>query len=147
MNDETKVTGWVEVLHYDQNMNLIKKFEFKNLVVSSGLQWVASRCSNSPPAVMGYIAVGTSNQAPATGDTALIAEIGRVSMDVPGGSPTGASILYTALIGPGVATGALQEAGLLNNATGGTMLSRVTYPVINKGATDTIAVNWTISFN
>jgi hypothetical protein len=139
------IRGYVEVLHYDSDMNLIHKYDFENLVVNTGLNWVAQRLNDPTPAVMSHIAVGTDPTLPALNQTALLAEIYRQSMSVLGGAVSGASIVYSCTIGPGNGTGALQEAGLFNADPGGTMLSRVTYPVINKGASDTIAISWTIT--
>ncbi len=52
---------------------------------------------------------------------------------------------YTATFPPGVGTGALVEAGIFNDPAVGTMLSRVVYPVVNKGAADTMSVTWTVT--
>jgi hypothetical protein len=38
---------------------------------------------------------------------------------------------------------AITEAGVLNNATGGTLYSRATFTAINKGASDTLQITWT----
>jgi hypothetical protein len=146
MKEQTKVNGWVEICHYDQDMNLIEKQSFKNLVVTTGLEWVASRCNDPVPPAMSWVAVGGSTDLPALNQIALVSEIVRVPVSPSGGAVSTTNIIYTATLGPGVGTGALAEAGLFNQAAGGTMLSRVTYPVINKGASDTVAVNWTITF-
>jgi hypothetical protein len=45
----------------------------------------------------------------------------------------------------GTATGAITEAGIFNAATGGTMLCRTTFPVINKGSADSLAVTWVVT--
>ena len=49
------------------------------------------------------------------------------------------------LLKAGDATGAVTEAGIFNAATSGTMLCRTTFDVINKGASDTMSVTWTIT--
>jgi hypothetical protein len=43
----------------------------------------------------------------------------------------------------GTATGALQEAGIWDALTAGTLWARGTYTTINKGASDTLQVTWT----
>jgi hypothetical protein len=45
----------------------------------------------------------------------------------------------------GTGTGALTEAGIFNAGSGGTMLSRVVFSAINKGAADSLTISWTIT--
>ncbi len=120
-------------------------YEFDNLVVTTGKAFVASRMVGNTPAVMSNMAVGTDNTAPAAAQTALLAEAARVTLDSSGAAANVAT--YTATFGPGVGTGALVEAGIFNAASAGTMLSRVTYPVVNKGSGDTMSVTWTVTVN
>lgn len=117
----------------------------KNLVVTAGKTYIASRMSDASATVMSHMAVGTDATAPAGTDTALFAEVSRVALTVAGGTPTANAILYSASFGPGVGTGALVEAGILNGASGGTMLSRTTFAVVNKGAADEMIINWTVT--
>jgi len=146
MKDQIKkVRGFVKILHFDKDMSLINTIDVENLVVTAGLNWVAGRLNDPPPAFMNYIAVGTDATVPTLSETILVAEIYRAPVSILGGSVSGNSIIYTQTIPPGAATGALQEAGIFNNGVAGTMLSRVTYPVVNKGPSDTIAISWTIT--
>lgn len=145
MKDTIKeITGTVKVEHFDGNMNLIKIHEFKNLVVTTGKEWIAGRLNNPVPPIMNYIALGTGTTAPVLTDTTLETEIYRQVVTTPGGAVSGNSLVFTQTVGAGSGTGALTEAGIFDLAAAGTMLSRVTYPVINKGASDTIAITWTI---
>jgi len=145
MKDNTKYKGTVHVKHLDADGNVLRDAVYDNLVVTAGLAWIAGRLSSTPAAVMNYIAVGTSATPPATNQTALVDEIARVAVSVAGGAPSGATIIYSATLGAGVGTGSLQEAGIFQLATGSTMLSRVTYPVINKAAGDTVSIVWTVA--
>jgi hypothetical protein len=145
MIDNTKYKGTVQIKHWNSDGDLLLDETFNNLVVTTGLQWIAGRLSNSPPTYMNYIAVGTSNTAPSAGQTTLVAEIARQVITVPGGSASGATIIYSTSYGAGVGTGALQEAGIFQSASASTMLSRVTFAVINKAAGDTVSIVWTIS--
>lgn len=146
MKDSIKqVSGKVQIFHYDENKNLINEYEFDNLVVTSGLTWIANRLTDPPDVIMNYIAVGTDNTTPTLAQTALVSELYRAAVSISGGTVSTNNLLFTQTIPPGSATGALQEAGIFTLGSGGTMLSRVTYPVINKGASDTIAINWTIT--
>jgi len=145
MKENTHFKGTVQIKHWDGEGNILLDKTYDNLVVTTGLQWIAARLNTPVPAVMNYIAVGTSNTPPALNQTALVAEVARSVVSVGGGSVSGTTIVYSTTFGAGVATGALQEAGIFQLATGSPMLSRVTYPVINKGASDTISILWTIA--
>lgn len=115
----------------------------KNLVVTVGKNWIASRMSGTSSDVMGWMAVGTDSTAPATGNTTLGAEIARVALTST--TPSTNTVTYVAVFGAGVGTGALVEAGLFNANTSGTMLSRTTYSTINKGSGDEMTVTWVIT--
>lgn len=145
MSDGFKLKGDVHITRTNAIGELTGEWDFKNLIVTSGLQWVAGMLSATPPAVMNYIAIGTDNTVPASNQVALFNEIARSAITQTGGAVSGTTITYIAVFGPGAGTGALYEAGIFQQNTGSIMLSRVTYPVINKGASDTITVQWTIS--
>ena len=115
----------------------------KNLVVTVGKDWIASRMVGTAANTMGYMAVGTDSTAPAAGNTTLGAEVARVAVTSQTASTN--TVTYVATFGAGVGTGALTEAGLFNANTAGTMLSRTTYSVINKGSGDEMTVTWVIT--
>jgi len=145
MIDNTKFKGTVQIKHWDSEGKLLLDEEYQNLVVTTGLEWIAGRLSNSPPSYMNYIAVGTGSTTPAAGQTALVTEVARQAITVTGGSASGATIIYSTSFGAGVGTGALQEAGIFQSSSGSTMLSRVTFATINKAAGDTVSIVWTIA--
>ena len=115
----------------------------KNLVVTVGKDWIASRMVGTAANTMGYMAVGTDSTAPAAGNTTLGAEVARVAVTSQTASTN--TVTYVATFGAGTGTGALTEAGLFNANTAGTMLSRTTYSVINKGSGDEMTVTWVIT--
>lgn len=117
----------------------------KNLVVNVGKSFIASRMAGNASAVMGWMAVGTNSTAPSATDTTLNTELARVATTVSGGTPSGNTVQYVGVYPAGVATGALTEAGIFNASSAGTMLSRTTYPVINKGASDEMTITWVIT--
>jgi hypothetical protein len=55
------------------------------------------------------------------------------------------TITYVSSFEAGDATGAITEAGIFNAASGGDMLCRTVFSVINKAADDTLSVTWTIT--
>jgi len=111
----------------------------KNTIVTAGKNWEAAYLGDSPPANMGWIAVGTGTTAADVADTALETELDRntatraVALNV---------ISYSGLFTAGEATGAITEYGLLNASSGGTMFSRSVQSVKNVGASDSLQVVW-----
>lgn len=114
----------------------------KNIVVDAGLAWIAQRLTANPPS-MSHMAVGSNAAAAVAANTALGAEIGRVALT--SATTSGAVTTFAATFAPGVATGQLAELGVLNAASGGTLLNRVVFPAQTKGALDTARVTWAVT--
>ena len=139
--------GQVVFVLTDENGN-VKQQDSKNLVVNPGLAFIVSRVINTAEAVMSHMAVGTGTAATAAAQTALVSESARVALTsstIVTTTVTGDSVQYIAAFGPGVGTAAITEAGLFNAAAAGTMLARTVFPVINKGANDTLTLTWKIT--
>ena len=144
--DELKVTGSVNVVIHDDSGKQKENFTIPNLVVTTGLAYIASRMKDATATAMTHMAVGTGSTAAAAGNTALETQLGsRVALTST--TVTSNSIAYVASFGAGVATGALTEAGIFNASTSGTMLCRTVFAVINKGASDTMTITWTITIS
>ena len=119
-----------------------------NLIVDVGFSFIAQSIglASGRPAVMSYIAVGTGTTAAATGNTALVTEVLRKAATF--SHTTGTKVFqFEATFNAGEATGAITEAGVLNAATAGTMLDRVVFAVINKGADDTLTQRFTFTMS
>ena len=114
-----------------------------NLVVTAGKTHVLSRMKDSSSAVMSHMATGSSSVAAAAGNTALGSEVARVALT--SGVVSGSSITYVANFPPGTATGALTESAILNSASGGTMLCRTVFGVVNKSSGDQMTISWVIT--
>jgi len=117
-----------------------------DMVVDAGLNFLCDSTSKGTgrPAVMDYVAIGTDGTAPAAGNTALGAEVMRVQATYTKDAATGeASVDATFNI---TATYALQECGIFNASTGGTMLCRDTYTTKNVVSGDTVKVYYTEKF-
>ena len=144
-SERTKATGKVNIVVRDKNGKVKEDFTVPNLVVNTGLAFIASRMEGVDDAIMSHMAVGTDTTAAAGGDTALGTELARVVLD--GGTANGANMVYTAEFEAGTGTGSLTEAGIFNAESGGTMLCRTVFAVINKGLADTMTVTWTITIS
>jgi len=117
--------------------------EVKNLVVTAGKQFIASRMASASAGVMSHMAVGTGTTAAAAGDTALQTEIGRVALSSL--AAAGAVVTHAATFPAGAGTGAVTEAGIFNASSAGTMQCRTVFPVVNKGADDAMQITWTVT--
>ena len=125
----------------------------KNLVVTAGKNWVASRMNAASAGVMTHMAIGTGTIAAAVGQTALVTEVARVALTTSGGSVSNNVLTYTATIPadtPDVtapATAAITEAAVLNAASSGTMLCRTVFTAVNKGELDTMTISWDVTIS
>lgn len=146
MQDNLQVTGQVQLVLKDINGN-IKQQEVCNLVVTAGKTLIASRLAGTASNVISYLAVGTNNTAPAAGDTTLNTELFRKALSVAGGTPSTNTVQYSVTLVAGEGTGTLVEAGLFNANTAGTMLARTVFSAIVKGASDSLAITWTVTIN
>lgn len=141
-----KATGIVTLNLYNVHGELINQTVTKNLVVTTGLGYIASRMAGASASVMSHMAVGSGSTAAAANNTDLGTIVGsRQSLTVAGGTVNGAIVTYACSFGAGVSTGGLQEAGIFNASTAGTMLCRTTFAIINKGVNDTLVISWAIT--
>ena len=117
--------------------------EVDNLVVTVGKNFVPSRMAANSATVMSHMAIGSGTNNPAASDTTLQTELGRVSL-TSGASSTN-TVVYIATFAAGTGTGAVTEAGTLNASSGGTLLCRTEFSVVNKGSADSMTITWTIT--
>lgn len=147
LNDSLKITGDVSVKVYNEKTGApVDSREIKNLVVTTGKVFIAAamlKTTTNSPAAMTHMAAGAGTTAAAVGDTALGSELGRVTLA--SATSTGAVVTYTATFPAGTATGAVTEAGVLNAGSGGTLLCRTVFAVVNKGTDDAMSVTWQIT--
>jgi hypothetical protein len=137
--ENLKMTGKLSMAVNDEVVQ-----EVNNLVVTTGKNYVASRMKDATVTAMSHMAIGTDSTAAAVGNTALGSESARTTFS---STPTvtGNEIVYAATFGAGTGTGAITEAGLFNASSGGTMLCRTVFSVVNKGASDSMTITWTVT--
>lgn len=137
-------TGKLSVELYGPDGTLKEERHVTNVVVDDGLDHIAARLGeSSPPTAMSHMAIGSDASAAASTDTGLGTELGRVGLTST--TVTNASVQYIGDFPAGTGTGAVVEAGILNAGTGGTMLCRTVFAVVNKGAADTLKITWTVT--
>jgi len=142
-----RATGRLHVKLTDKDGRLLDECAVGNLVVNTGLYHIANRLAAADQAAMSHMAIGTGTTTPAAGDTALQTELDRNALDskTQGSGANQNKVTYTATWATGDGTGAITEAGIFNQASGGVMLCRTTFPVKNKGASDTLTLTWEIT--
>jgi len=145
VTEELKATGLVKIVHTNAAGELVKEFQVPNLVVTAGKNHIAAKiaATTNSPAAMTHMAIGTGTSTPGASDTALGTQTGRVSLS--GSVVSTNTITYTATFPAGTGDGAITEAGVFNASSGGTMLCRTTFPVVNKASGDTIAITWVVT--
>ena len=143
-NDNLKLSGQLNIVLRDKNGNVKEERTEKNLVVTSGLGYIASRMKDASATAMTHMALGSGTTTESAGQTDLVTLLGaREALDST--TVTANAVAYVSSFEAGDATGAVTEAGIFNASTGGTMLCRVKFDVVNKAADDTMTVTWTIT--
>jgi hypothetical protein len=147
LNDSLKANGVVYLKLLDAAGNL-KELHTHNIVVSTGLAYIASRMKDTTQTVMSHMAIGSGTGTAGAADLALGTQLARQALDsttIVTQSVTNDTVQYVATFAAGVGTGAVTEAGVFNDPTGGTMLCRTVFAVINKGALDTLVITWKVT--
>jgi hypothetical protein len=146
INDNIKLVGNLDITVLDSSGNVKEKRKEKNLVVSAGLAYIASRMKDTTETAMSHMAVGSDSTAVAAGDTDLGSILGvREALDST--TVAGAVTTYVSSFEAGEGTGAITEAGIFNASSSGTMLCRTVFATVNKAADDTMTITWTITLS
>ena len=138
LQDSLKMTGHLAIAINDEVVQ-----EVPNLVVTAGKGYVASRMKDTTQGAMSHMAIGTGTAAAAVANTALVSEVDRNSLTST--AVSGSTVTFIATFGAGEGTGAITEACLINASSGGTMLCRTVYAVVNKGSQDSMTVTWSVT--
>jgi len=145
INDSIEVTGELKLTLTRPDGHVKHEVIIPNLVVTTGKNYIASRIKDASATAMTHMSIGTGSTAAAASDTALGSEAGRVALTSTTVSTN--NIAYVATFAAGTGTGAITEAGILNASSGGTLLCRTVFSVINKGSADTLGITWTVTVN
>ena len=138
LNDGLKLTGKLKIALNGETVQ-----EVNNLVVTDGKEYVASRMKDASATAMSHMAIGSGSTAAAAGNSALGSELGRVALTST--TVSGAVVTYVATFAAGTGTGAVTEAGILNASSSGDLLCRTVFSVVNKGASDSMTITWTVT--
>ena len=147
MEDKFGMRGDVILTLRDKDDNVIDVREIRNTIVDAGYDFICDVIGNTTqPNDMAWTGIGTGTTGVLGTDTTLETEVVRVA-NVYAHSAGTKIFTHTADYAAGTGTGAITESGLLNAATLGTILNRVVFDVINKGASDTLQVVWTLTLS
>jgi hypothetical protein len=145
MEESVKLTGTLHIVVRDEQGNIKEERYEKNLVVTTGLAYIASRMVGVASTVMSHMEVGTSNTSAALGQTALVAAVSGSRRPLTVFSSASNVVTAETTFAAGYGTGTLTEAGIFNASSGGTMMCRSVYSPVVKGATDSLTITWTIT--
>ena len=145
VSDSIKITGNVKIDIIGADGAVKDSREIKNLVVTTGKEYIASRMKDATATVMTHMELGTGTTAAAVGDTTLQTAISGSRVTLTSTTVTANAVEYVANFPAGTGTGAVTEAGIFNAASAGTMLCRTVFSVVNKGAADAMSITWTIT--
>ena len=145
-NDETKATGKLTVEIKDKHGKVKDTREVKNLVVDTGLAFIASRMKDATATAMSHM--GYWNRKHSSSFWRYISRNrGSSSRSLTSTTVTSNAVAYVASFAAGTGTGAITEAGILNAASGGTLLCRTVFSVVNKAASDSMTITWTVTIS
>lgn len=147
INEPLELKGHINIKLLDEKGNLKSEVDKHNVIVTVGktflATWLAAATQATP--FMNYIQLGTGTNAADASDTDLqTALTPRVAGTLSSSTNTWTNQTTFA---PGIATGAITEAGLFSTLTAGTMFARQTFPVQNKLPGDTIVFTWNVTFS
>lgn len=149
MQDFIQARGDVHILLTDKYGKVKIDRTERNKIVDVGLAFITSRLIGTDSNVMSHMAIGADNTA-STGDmTTLVAESARSVLSSVGqvtATVNNDSVQFVATFIAGQGTGLVQEAGLFNSNSTGTMLARLVFGVITKGVDDGLTLTWKIKF-
>jgi len=132
----------VEFILRDKNGKIKQREAIHNTVEAAGKNAIADQLLASPTlSKPGWMAVGTGTG----GTTALATELVRVALT----SKTRSTNVVTMQgdYAAGVGTGAITEAGIFDAASVGNMYTYSSFSTINKGASDTLSIIWTLTIS
>lgn len=118
-----------------------------NTVTTFGDKLVANRLSGATMAACTHMAIGTGTGGGASSNS-LVTQLDRNALTSTT-QQSGADdndVKYVGDWAAGDGTGAITEAGLFNDASAAGMMCYASFAAINKGASDTLQINWTVTF-
>lgn len=163
MNENIKVTGYVKWELIREGV-VVDSWEGSNVVTTVGKNALATllNSANAGNTLVTHMGFGSGATREAAGDTALQTELvgnGYARVAVTRSNPSGNIVQYLATITGITASVTINEAGLFNAATGGTLIAHKSGTAGNDGnpygfgtaslasSSDSLQVTWQLQFN
>lgn len=140
--------GTLLVQLFDKDGKLKEERKIQNLMTNAGEAHIADQLASSQDeSAMSHMAIGTGTTDPTSAQTALVNELDRNALTsrTQGAGGDDNDVIYVGDWAAADGTGAIAEAGIFNSSAAGTMLCRSTFATINKGASDTLKITWTVT--
>lgn len=147
INDNLNTLGELRLVLRNEKGEVKKDITVPNIITTAGKTHIASRMQNASATAMSHMELGTGTTSPAAGDTTLETIVSGSRQSLTSWTASTNTITAACTFAASVGTGALTEAGILNASSGGTLLARTTFSVINKAAADSLTVSWTITIS
>lgn len=141
MSDGIKVRGRFTIRNHETGELLYEK---DNLIVDSGLNFLADHVGNNAIPALGWLAIGTGVNAVLATDVALGAEVFRKAFTTES-TPTNTYRAVTTIL-PSEALVVWKELGTFNASSGGVMFNRIAVDYDHPAAGVTIDVIYEVSF-
>jgi hypothetical protein len=115
-----------------------------NLIVDTGLEYIADRMKDNSIPLISHTGVGTDATPVTPADTTLGAEIARKIFDDLDAIDN--QVICESIFGTGEAVGTWEEVAIFNDATAGTMINRINI-TYTKSSADAVKVRFTLTFS
>ena len=144
---QMRISGRVFAVLRDKFGKIKEVRETRNLIVTTGLNLIASALGQSGLVGVGaeQIGLGEDSGAMTSADTTISTEVGsRVLASYAKSAP---NWYESAVFGSGVpgGGGSIRQCGILTSATGGTLFAKGSFAVVNKAISDSLTIVWTFS--
>lgn len=148
MEELLTLTGHINFKLFDANGSLKEERSIKNVITTVGKAYLATWLATATQSdyFMKYVGLGTGSTAASAADTDLqtplpTRAVGTIT------APGGAVWQSLSTFAAGINTGAITEAGIFSASSGGTLMARQVFTVINKAAGDNLQVTWQITIS
>lgn len=142
MKETFSIKGHLQIRLLDKDGKLKKEVSIHNAVKNAGLYGILDQVLASPTlSKVSHMAIGTGTP----GATTLGTELDRNALSSK--TRNNAVLTMVASWAAGDGTGAITEAGLFDDDASGNMWCSSTFDVINKGASDSLQITWTLTIS
>jgi hypothetical protein len=147
------IKGVIDFTIKDKDGNIKDQWTVNNLITSAGKAQLALLAGDAAAVPFTFLALGTSNTAASAGQTALIGEITTTGLARAGATVTRVTTtvtndtLFLEYTWTATGTATVEEIGVFNAASAGTMLARAVTGTKNLINTETLNAKYRIIFS